>query len=111
MKLDKETQEKISELQLSEQNLQSFLMQKQNFQTQLVEVESAITEIEKSKESFKIIGNIMVKAEKKDLKKELEEKRDLLGLRIKNIEKQEGKIKEKASKLQEEVMKEMKGKK
>jgi len=111
MKLDKETQEKIGELQIAEQNLQSFLMQKQNFQTQLVEVDSALSELEKSKDSFKIIGNIMVKAEKKELKKELEEKKTILELRIKNIEKQEDKIREKASKLQEEVMKEMKEKK
>jgi len=111
MKLDKETQEKIGELQIAEQNLQSFLMQKQNFQTQLVEVDSALSDLEKSKDSFKIIGNIMVKAEKKELKKELEEKKTILELRIKNIEKQEDKIREKASKLQEEVMKEMKEKK
>ncbi len=107
MDIKKETQEKIQELQIIEQNIQSFLMQKQNFQSRLAEVDSAIKELEKGGDSYKIIGNIMVKAEKNDLKKELKQKKEVFEIRIKNIEKQEEKIKENASKLQEEIMKEM----
>lgn len=108
--MKKETQEKIQELQLLEQNTQSFMMQKQQFQVQLMEVESALKEVSKGKESYKIIGNIMVKSEKEKLEEDLEQKKEMFGLRIKNIEKQEERLKEKAVKLQEEVMKEMKGK-
>ncbi len=107
MKISKETQEKIAELQLLEQNLQSFLIQRQNFQAQLAEIESAIKETGKTKDAYRIIGNIMVKAEKKDIEKELKQKKEMFELRIKNIEKQEEKLKEKASNLQKEVMKEM----
>ena len=110
MDMKKETQEKIQELQLLEQNTQSFMMQKQQFQVQLMEVESALKEVSKGKESYKIIGNIMVKSEKEKLEEDLEQKKEMFGLRIKNIEKQEERLKEKAVKLQEEVMKEMKGK-
>ena len=107
MKISKETQEKITELQLLEQNMQSFLIQRQNFQAQLTEIESALNEIKKSKDAYRIIGNIMVNAEKKDLEKDLKQKKEMFELRIKSIEKQEEKLKEKASKIQEEVMKQM----
>lgn len=75
-----------------------------------MEVESALKEVKKGKDAYKIIGNVMVKAEKKDLQKDLEQKKEMLDIRIKNIEKQEERLKDKASKIQEEVMKEMKEK-
>lgn len=106
----KETEESINQLQLLEQSLQTFLVQKQQFQTQLVEVESALKELETSKESYKIVGNIMVQADKGDLKKELESKKEMLNIRIKTLEKQENQIKEKSTKLQSEVVEKMKEK-
>lgn len=108
--MDKKTQEKIQTLQLLEQNLQNFLMQKQQFQAQLVEIESALSELGKSKEAYKIVGNIMVSSEKESLEKELKEKQETLGVRIRSIEKQENSIKDRAKKLQEEVLGEMKEK-
>ena len=108
--VSKETEQKIAQLQLMEQNLQSFLMQRQQFQSQLIEVESALKEIETAKETYKIIGNIMVNTSKEDLKKDLEEKKGILELRIKSLEKQETQIKEKASKTQAEVLEKIKEK-
>lgn len=108
--MDKKTQEKIQALQLLEQNMQSFLMQKQQFQSQLVEIESALSELGKSKEAYKIVGNIMVSSDKESLEKELKEKQETFGIRIKAIEKQENSIKDRAKKLQEEVLGEMKEK-
>jgi prefoldin beta subunit len=108
--MSKETEQKIAQLQLMEQNLQNFLMQRQQFQAQLIEVESALKEIENSKDAYKIIGNIMVNTKKEDLKKDLEEKKGILELRIKSLEKQEKEIKEKASKTQAEVLEKIKGK-
>jgi prefoldin beta subunit len=109
--VSKETEESINQLQLLEQSLQSFLVQKQQFQTQLVEVESALKELETSKESYKIVGNIMVQANKEDLKKDLESKKEMLNIRIKTLEKQESQIKEKSTKLQSEVVDKIKEKK
>ncbi|MFH2028246.1 MAG: prefoldin subunit beta [Nanoarchaeota archaeon] len=108
MEVSKETEEKINQLQLFEQSLQNLLVQKQQFQSQLVEISSAVTELESSNESYKIIGNIMVSSKKDDLKKELETKKETLNIRIKTLEKQENSIKEKAQKLQSDVMEEMK---
>jgi prefoldin beta subunit len=109
--VDKETEKKISQLQMMEQSMQSFLIQKQQFQAQLIEIESALKELEKSKEAYKIVGNIMISSNKEELKKDLERKKEMVELRIKTLEKQESQIKEKASNVQAEVIKELKEKK
>ena len=103
--------EKIQKLQLFEQNAQQLLAQRQQFQTQLIEIDSALAEIDKTKESYKIIGNIMVSTSKEDLKKELKEKKTMVDIRVKSIEKQEKEVKDKAKKLQEEVLKGLEQKK
>ena len=111
MEVNKETENKIAQLQMLEQNIQNFLVQKQTFQTQLIEVDNALEELDKSKDkSYKIIGAIMVAADKEDLKKELNSKKEILYLRIKSIEKQENQLKEKASSLQSEVLNQIKNK-
>ena len=106
--MTKETEQKIQQLQLIEQNFQQILMQKQQFQSQLIEIESALKELEEAKEAYKIVGNIMVSSSKEDLKKDLEQKKEIINLRIKNFEKQEKSLKEKASSMQAEVMEELK---
>lgn len=82
-------------------------MQKQQFQLQQVEIESALKELEKVDEAYKIVGNIMVLSKKDDLKKDLDSKKDVMELRVKTMEKQEDQLREKASKLQNELLKEM----
>ncbi|MBI2139850.1 prefoldin subunit beta [Candidatus Woesearchaeota archaeon] len=103
-----ETEKRIQQLQLAEQGIQSMLVQKQQFQAQMLEAESALKELEKGQEAYKIIGNIMVMASKDDLARELQQKKEILSIRIKSMEKQEDSIKEKAKKMREEVLKEIK---
>ncbi len=108
MEIPKETQESISRLQMIEQNVQSLLMQKQQFQAQLFELESALKEIEKTDEAFKIVGNVMIKTDKTALRTELNAKKEIIDLRLKNIDKQEKQLKDKAETLQKEVMSKLK---
>lgn len=90
MKIDKDTEEKIKEMQIIEQNLQNLLLQKQAFQLELNETENASEAMEASKgDVYRIVGQVMLKSSKSDLGKDLEEKKHLLSLRIKSIEKQE----------------------
>lgn len=103
----KDAEKKLGQLQLLEQSMQNLLMQKQQFQLQQVEIESALKELEKTKEAYKIVGNIMVLSKKEDLDAELSSKKEVIELRIKTMEKQEGQLREKASKLQSEVLKGM----
>lgn len=109
MKISKEAEEGIAQLQMIEQNLSNYIMQKQTFQGQLLETDNALKEIDKVKEkAYKIIGTIMIAAKKEDLKKDLASKKEMLELRIKTLEKQEEKLKKSAEDIQKLVMKEIK---
>lgn len=103
------TEHKITQLQSLEQNLQNILQQKQLVQTQKIEVDNAISEIEKTKgDVYKVVGPLMIKGEKEKIKIGLSSKKEMLDLRIKTVEKQENNIKEKMTALQQEVVEEMK---
>ncbi len=106
--MNQETQEKINQLQNMEQNINTLIAQKQQFQSQNLEVENALSQIEKTDKIFRIIGNIMVASSKEDVKKELDEKKEIIDLRLKTIDKQEEKLRTKAGELQHDVLKEMK---
>ena len=104
-RIDEETAGKIQNLQILEQNLQNLLMQKQAFSFESAETVNALSELKASEgEVFKIVGSIMIKAEKKELEKDLIKKKDLLELRIKNINKQEESLKQKLLEMKEEVI-------
>ena len=81
--------EEIQEMQILDQNLHNILLQKQAFDMELSETKSALGEIEKSGEIFKLIGELMIKSDKEKVREELSNKEKLLNMRIKSIEKQE----------------------
>ncbi len=95
--------EKLSELQNIEHRLQHYLSQKQTIQSQAVELDSALSELSEKTDSYRIIGNIMVKADAAALRKDLSEKREVLALRIRTIESHEDKLKAKAAELQKAI--------
>ena len=67
----KDQEKKIQELQLIEHNLSNLSMQQQTFMSRLMENENALKEInETKKQAYKIIGSIMIAAEKEELKKD-----------------------------------------
>ncbi|MFT4305212.1 MAG: prefoldin subunit [Candidatus Woesearchaeota archaeon] len=100
--------EEINELSSLEQSSHQLLTQRQVFESQLIEVESALQEIETTNKTYKIIGHVMVLYEKDKLKEELNSKKEILNLRIKNIIKQEEKLKEKSNNLRKKVMTDLK---
>lgn len=106
--MNAETQEKINQLQNAEQSINALLAQKQQFQSQGLEIDNALSHIKDSDKVFRIIGNIMVASSKDTVKKELEEKKEIIELRLKSIDKQEEKHRNKANELQQQVLKEMK---
>lgn len=100
--------EKINQLRMLQQNIQGILTQKQQIQSQLVELESALAEISKTEKSYKILGNVMVAVPKENLSKELREKKEVIEVRLKNFTKQEERLKKDFEELQKEVVKELK---
>lgn len=103
-----DAQEQLQRLQMLDQTVQQLVAQKQQFQSQLYELESALKEISTAPQAFKILGPVMIAADKETLKKELEQKKELVELRIKTFEKQETQMREKLKQLQEDVLKSMK---
>ena len=100
-----ENQEKLQELQMLEQTIQNLLMQKQAFQMEIAETNSAISELEKAGDDvFKIIGQLMIKTDKEKTKRELGEKQKILNLRITTLEKQESTFTGQLEKMREEII-------
>jgi prefoldin beta subunit len=97
---------KLQEIQFLEQNLRNLLLQKQSFEMELSEINSALKEIETSEEDvFKLIGQLLIKTEKSKIKKELEDKSKMLELRIGSFEKQEKNLTEQLEKFRENLTK------
>ena len=98
-------QEQLAKLQQTQQNFQSILMQKQQFET-----EKALEELKKSADDelvFKHAGTVMIKSNKKDLIDELEEQIELAKTKSSLLVKQEERLKvtlkEQETKIQEMV--------
>jgi len=103
--VDQETQKQIQELQLLEQNLQNVMMQKQSMQLEISEVDNALKELLKVKdEAYRIVGQIMIKASKEDLVKELKEKQELIGIRLKTLDTQEQSLEKDSEALRKNVL-------
>jgi prefoldin beta subunit len=110
--LDEKTKQQIQELQILEQNFQQLLMQKQAFQIELNETDRALEELKKAKgDVFKIVASqIVLKTSKPELEKETKHKKELVELRLKNINSQEKQFSDKIQKIRDEIMKKISNK-
>lgn len=103
-KISNGTTEKLQELQILQQRLNLFAAQKQQFQLQQIEAEGALAELETAKPPvYRMVGELLVEKPIADLKKELKERKEEFDLRMKMIEKQELKSRERAQELQKEI--------
>ena len=101
--------QKLQEMQMLEHNLQNLLMQKQAFHMELSETATALAEVGKADdEIFRIVGQLMIKSDKKKVIEDLENKKKLLELRVETMDKQEKNLNEQAEGLREEIMSAMK---
>ena len=97
----------LKELQSIEQSMQSIAVQKQNVQVQLAEIDSALREIEGKEVAYKIVGSILIEAKPADLATELTEKKDVAEVRLRTLEKQETRLRERFDAVQKGVLDEM----
>ena len=110
MDLSDNAREDVLKLQQIQQQLQMIMLQKQNIQTQDIEFDNAIKELEKlgDNSAYEVVGNIMIKKSKDEIKKSLKDKQDLIKLRISTLQKQQEKLSKDASDLQEKLSKQLK---
>jgi prefoldin beta subunit len=106
--IQKDSQEKIGKLQLMEHNIHNLEQQRQQMQAQLFELESAIAALGEAKTAYKIVGSVMVSTPPATALKELQQKKEVLDVRIQSVEKQEEKLRDSAKALQDEVMNSLK---
>ena len=96
---------KIQEMQILEQSMQQIIMQKQAFQMELSETEAALNELENSgDEAYKVIGQLMLRSDKKKIKEELENKHKLMKTRADALDKQEEEFSKKLEVIRDEVV-------
>ena len=109
--LDAETQGKIQELQMLEQNFQQLLMQKNAFSMEANETELILNEVEKTDgEVFRIIGNqVVIKSDKEKILDDMKKKQELIGKRMEAIDAQEREFSEKIESIRDDVLKKIHG--
>lgn len=102
--IPQQLQDQIARLQQLRSQLQMIVQQRQQVEIRLKELEHAIEEVEKLEgkgEIYRSIGSLLIKVENKDkLLEELKEDKETYELRKTTLEKQEERIKEKLSELQ-----------
>ena len=89
--------EQVSRLQQLQQNLQAIMMQKQQIELEIVETDRALEELKKIGNDdavYKSAGPLLIKANKEDTLKELEEKKELSNTRVTVLAKQEARVKD-----------------
>ncbi|MEM4181568.1 MAG: prefoldin subunit [Candidatus Pacearchaeota archaeon] len=107
--LSGETRKKIQQIQIYEQNFQQLLLEKQAISLEIEELENSLKDLEKYEgETFKIIaGQYIIKINREKILEEIANKKEVLSLRIKNLEKQEKDYVERMEDLQREIMNEI----
>jgi prefoldin beta subunit len=109
-KLPPQVQERLLRLQQLQQTLQSVLGQKQQVDLELVEIEQALSELQKLADDatiYKGVGSLMVKSEKTKVTAELNERKELLNTRATVLGKQEERIRAQLKDLQAKLQQDL----
>jgi len=101
----KQQEQILEQFQAYQQQAQNVLAQRNAFSLELRDINNALDELKKTEEEkvYKISGPLLIKSNKEEVMKELEERRDIIELRLKTLERQEAKIKEKLEELKEKI--------
>ncbi|RLJ00803.1 MAG: prefoldin subunit beta [Candidatus Aenigmatarchaeota archaeon] len=102
--LPKEAQDLLMKVQMQNQELQEIIMQKQNRGMQKMEIDEALKEIKDKTEIYKEIGGILVKTDKDKVQKELDEEKEMLVVREKQVNAKEEKLKSEMEVNQKKLM-------
>jgi len=109
-KLPPQVQQRLLRLQQLQQTLQGVLTQKQQLELELTEVEQALDELEKLTDKasiYKSIGSLLVKSEKEKVTTDLEERKELLDMRINVLGKQEERLRSQVKELQTKLQRDL----
>jgi len=108
--LPPQVQQRLLRLQQLQQTLQAVLTQKQQLELELTETEQALSELEKVTDDaviYKSIGSLLVRSEKAKVTAELNERKDLLNMRINVLGKQEERLRSQVKDLQVKLQRDL----
>ncbi len=105
-------EQQLLQFQQLQKQAQAIAQQRLQFEIQLKDAEKALEELEKAKlkaEIYKSVGAFLIRADKEDIKKELEERKETLQIRIKTFKSQEEKYTEKLKEMKADIEGQLKG--
>jgi len=97
----------VAQFNIMQQQLQNLLIQKESLRLNIMELDRAVEELEKSEDkvAYKITGPIMVSKPAEDIKKDLKDTKEALSVRVGSLEKAEKRLTDKLKELQEKLKK------
>jgi prefoldin beta subunit len=98
--------EQVSRFQQLQQNLQAIMMQKQQVELESAEIDRALEDLKKVAPDdtvYKSAGPLLIKGNKDDLIKELEEKKELSKTRLMVLSKQESRVKDNLKEVENKI--------
>ncbi len=101
-----EVQQQIVKLQQLQAQLNQILMEKSVLQQELREIERALSvlkDLPPDVEIYRATGHLLIKVKKEDAEKELNERKELIELRMKTLDKQESLIRQQLAEVQSKV--------
>ncbi len=104
-----QAQQLIGQAQAYQQQLQNVMMQREALKVQLQEIDNAREELAKvnAGQVYKMAGPVLIKAEAAEVAKELNDRKELLEVRMKALEKGEKKIQEKVDEIRSRITKDV----
>ncbi len=101
-----QVQNQLAQLQQLKTQIEAVGRQKMQVDALLRDAENALGELEKLDENpviYRAVGELMIKANKEDVKEDLSEKRETYDLRRKTLERQEERVQKKYQQLQQQL--------
>jgi len=99
-------QNQLAQLQQLKAQIDAVRSQKMQVEALLKDAENALQELgklDKNSVVYKNVGELMIKAEKENVKTELSERRETYDLRLKTLERQEERVEKKYQQLQQQL--------
>lgn len=103
-------QERLLRLQQLQETLQTVLSQKQQLDLEILEIDRALSELEKTSDDtviYKSIGSLLIRADKAKVISELTERKELNSMRVSVLTKQEERLRSQIKELQEKLQKDL----
>ena len=100
-------EEATRQLAQTEQTLEHFSLQQQQFSQQLADVKASLVALNGEQKAFKLIGQLMFEQSADDLRSSLKEQEERLTVRLRSVEDQLRRLREKKHSLQEQILQEV----